>query len=134
MMLFPSWISFNSDSYFFKKWKMILHWKAQRGIIFFKIYLSEWMDISEWQKYFCMQKISILSSKLSVLEPFLIVSSFGLFNEVSFFFYFFKNYAPELMDIPEWKKYPCMQKISILPSNLSILEPYFSFLKGVILT
>ena len=41
------------------------------------------MDIPEWQKYFCMQKISILSSKLSVLDPFLIVSSFGLFDEVS---------------------------------------------------
>ena len=50
------------------------------------------------------------------------------------FIYFFKNYLSELMDIPEWKKYPCMQKISILPSNLSILEPYFTFLKGVILT
>ena len=41
------------------------------------------MDISEWKKYLYMQKISILSSKLSVLEPFLIVSSFGLFHEVS---------------------------------------------------
>ena len=50
------------------------------------------------------------------------------------FFYFFKNYISELMDIPEWKKYSCMQKISILTSNLSVLEPYFSFPKGAILT
>ena len=90
------------------------------------------MDIPEWQKYFCMQKISILSSKLSVLEPSFIVSSFELLDEVSIFF--FKNYLSELMDIPEWKKYPCMQKISIIPSNLSILEPHCSFLKGAILT
>ena len=41
------------------------------------------MDISEWKKYLCIQKISILPSKLSVLEPFLIVFHFGLFNEVS---------------------------------------------------
>ena len=50
------------------------------------------MDIPEWQKYFCMQKISILSSKLSVLEPFLIVSSFGLFHEVSILSIFQKLY------------------------------------------
>ena len=41
------------------------------------------MDISEWKKYLCIRKISFQTSKLSVLEPFLIVFHFGLFNEVS---------------------------------------------------
>ena len=41
------------------------------------------MDISEWKKYLCMRKVSVLPSKLSVLEPFLIVFHFGLFNEAS---------------------------------------------------
>ena len=36
------------------------------------------------------------------------------------------------MVIPEWKKHPCMQKISILALSLSVLEPYFSFPKGAI--
>ena len=143
------------------------------------------MDISEWKKYLCMQKISIPPLKLSVLVLLFFILGFSMryqfylffqklyiwvnghsrmakiflhaknqhpifkiirFRTLSYcffiwafpwginFIYFFKNHISELMDISEWKKYPCMQKISILPSNLSILEPYFSFLKGAILT
>ena len=38
------------------------------------------------------------------------------------FFQFFKNYISELLGLPEWKKYICMQKFRVLPSKLSDLE------------
>ena len=76
------------------------------------------MYIPEWQKYFCMQKISILSSKLSVLEPFLIVSSFGLFHEVSILSTFSKLFI--------WiNGHSRMEKISLHAKNQ---HPTFKFI------
>ena len=48
-----------------------------------------------------------------------------LFNDVSIFFQFFKNYISEWLGLPEWKKYICMQKFRVLPSKLSDLEQFF---------
>ena len=42
-----------------------------------------------------------------------------LFNKVSFFFWFFKNYISEWLGLPEWKKYISMQKFRVVPSKLS---------------
>ena len=39
----------------------------------------------------------------------------------------FQNWISQLMWHSKLEKNPCMQKISILPSNLFILEPYFSW-------
>ena len=53
--------------------------------LFFQKMRSELKDIPGWKSTFCRSKISALNSKLSVLEAYLIVSLFGLFDEVSFF-------------------------------------------------